>query len=99
MAETIDLGDIKVEVVKKDIKNIHLSVYPPAGRVRISAPARMSLDTIRVFVIAKLGWIKQQQQKFQAQVRETPRGEAQKDTSLSEPQPRNPWDPPPQAGR
>lgn len=73
MAETIDLGDIKVEVVKKDIKNIHLSVYPPAGRVRISAPLRMSLDTIRVFVISKLGWIKQQQQKFQVQVRETPR--------------------------
>jgi len=73
MAETIDLGDIKVEVVKKDIKNIHLSVYPPAGRVRISAPSRMSLDTIRVFVISKLGWIKQQQQKFQSQARETPR--------------------------
>ena len=64
MAETIDLGDIKVEVVKKDIKNIHLSVYPPAGRVRISAPARMSLDTIRVFVIAKLGWIKQPDGSF-----------------------------------
>jgi len=73
MAETIDLGDIKVEVVKKDIKNIHLSVYPPAGRVRISAPSRMSLDTIRIFVISKLGWIKQQQQKFQSQARETPR--------------------------
>lgn len=73
MAETIELGDIKVEVVKKDIKNIHLSVYPPAGRVRISAPSRMSLDTIRVFVISKLGWIKQQQQKFQSQARETPR--------------------------
>ena len=57
----------------KDIKNIHLSVYPPAGRVRISAPLRMSLDTIRVFAISKLGWIKQQQQKLREQERETPR--------------------------
>ena len=73
MAETIDLGGIVVEVVKKDIKNVHLSVYPPTGRVRISAPERMSLDTIRVFAISKLGWIKQQQQKLREQERETPR--------------------------
>lgn len=69
----IKLGDIAVQVVHKDIKNIHLSVYPPAGRVRIAAPLRMKLDTIRVFAISKLGWIKQQQRKLQAQERETPR--------------------------
>ena len=63
MVTQIDLGEIAVDVVKKDIKNIHLSVYPPAGRVRISAPLRMNLDTIRVFAISKLGWIKRQQQK------------------------------------
>jgi predicted metal-dependent hydrolase len=56
-----------------DIKNIHLSVYPPTGRVRISAPSRMSLDTIRVFAISKLSWIKQQQTKLRGQERETPR--------------------------
>jgi predicted metal-dependent hydrolase len=43
------------------------SVYPPNGRVRISAPARMNLDTIRVFAISKLSWIKQQQKKLQEQ--------------------------------
>lgn len=73
MTTQIKLGEIAIEVVKKDIKNIHLSVYPPAGRVRISAPKRMTLDTIRVFIISKLGWIKKQQQKLQEQVRETPR--------------------------
>jgi predicted metal-dependent hydrolase len=67
------LGDIAVDVTLKDIKNIHLSVYPPTGRVRISAPSHMSLDTIRVFAIAKLGWIKAQQKKLQGQERETPR--------------------------
>jgi predicted metal-dependent hydrolase len=73
MVTKIELGEISVEVVKKDIKNIHLSVYPPAGRVRISAPLRMNLETIRVFAISKLDWIKRQQRKLQEQERETPR--------------------------
>lgn len=73
MPEWLKLGDMRVEVVFKEIKNIHLSVYPPNGRVRISAPARMNLDTLRVFAIAKLDWIRQQQKKLRAQERETPR--------------------------
>ena len=73
MMAQVQLGDIAVDVVKKDIKNVHLSVYPPSGRVRISAPSRMSLDTIRVFAISKLDWIKQQQKKLREQERETPR--------------------------
>ena len=73
MVTQLQLGDIAVDVVLKDIKNVHLSVYPPTGRVRISAPSRMRLDTIRVFAISKLGWIKQQQEKLRGQERETPR--------------------------
>lgn len=73
MRTEIDLGGIRVEVIKKDIKNVHLSVYPPTGRVRVSAPARMKLETIRVFAISRLGWIKQQQKKLVSQERETPR--------------------------
>lgn len=73
MVSQITLGNIAVDVVLKDIKNIHLSVYPPMGRVRISAPQRMSIDTIRVFAISKLDWIKQQQTKLRKQERETPR--------------------------
>lgn len=73
MVTQIKLGDIAVEVVQKDIKNLHLSVYPPAGRVRISAPLRMNLDTIRVFAVSKLGWIKKEQKKLREQERETPR--------------------------
>ncbi len=69
----IMLGDICVDVVQKDIKNVHLSVYPPTGRVRISAPLRMDLDTVRVFAISKLSWIKKQQNKLRSQERETPR--------------------------
>jgi len=73
MTAQIELGDIAVEVVFKDIKNIHLSVYPPDGKVRIAAPARMSLDTLRVFAVSKLAWIKQRQRKLREQERETPR--------------------------
>jgi len=73
MATRIELGGISVDVVRKDIKNVHLSVFPPIGRVRIAAPARMDLDTIRVFAVTKLGWIKSQQKKIVAQERETPR--------------------------
>jgi predicted metal-dependent hydrolase len=73
MASRIELGDVAVDVVFKNIKNIHLSVHPPTGHVRISAPARMDLATIRVFAIAKLGWIRQQQKKLREQERETPR--------------------------
>ena len=73
MSMQIKLGDIAVDVVLKNIKNIHLSIYPPTGRARISAPSRMSIDTIRVFAISKLGWIKLQQAKLRGQERETPR--------------------------
>ncbi len=67
------LNDLDIEVVQKKIKNVHLSVYPPHGRVRVSAPESMALDTIRVFVISKLAWIKKQQKKLHAQAREAPR--------------------------
>lgn len=69
----IDVGGITVDVVFKDIKNIHLSVHPPTGRVRIAAPTRMKLDTIRVYAISKINWIKKHQRKFRAQERETRR--------------------------
>src|SRR2546426_815320 len=70
---SLRLGDIAVDVVLKDIKNVHLSVYPPGGRVRISAPKRMSVDTIRVYAVSKLDWIKQQQMKLREQERESRR--------------------------
>jgi len=64
---------LSIEVEQKDIKNIHLSVYPPNGKVKIAAPERMDLDTIRVFAINKLKWIKKQQETFRNQEREAPR--------------------------
>ncbi len=73
MTERLSIGDVSVDVVFKDIKNIHLSVHPPTGRIRIAAPARMKLDTIRVYAISKLDWIRKEQGKLLAQERETER--------------------------
>lgn len=73
MGTRIQLGSFSAEVAFKEIKNVHLSVHPPAGRVTISAPKRMKVDTVRVFAISKLDWIKRQQQKIQAQEREPER--------------------------
>jgi predicted metal-dependent hydrolase len=71
--QEIQLGNINIEVTQKDIKNVHLSVYPPFGQVKIAAPNRMDLDTIRIYAITKLSWIRKQQTKIIAQKREAPR--------------------------
>ena len=64
---------IPIEVVYKDIKNLHIGVYPPAGRVRVAAPARLDDDRVRLAVIHRLAWIKQQRRQFQDATRQTPR--------------------------
>ena len=73
MVSDLQLGELTIQVIQKDIKNVHLSVYPPDGKVKVSAPSSMPLDNLRVFVISKLTWIRKQQQKLQAQARETAR--------------------------
>lgn len=73
MKSHIQLGEMSVAVVRKDIQNVHLSVHPPTGRVTIAAPSHMSLDTIRVFAITKMSWIRKQQKTLQNQQREAPR--------------------------
>jgi len=71
--KTLTVSGIKVEVVRKDIKNLHLGVYPPHGRVRVAAPLVVSDDAIRLALIEKLGWIKRQKAKFAEQPRQSKR--------------------------
>lgn len=70
---TIHVRGFVVEVVRKDIKNLHLGVYPPAGRVRVAAPFAVSDDAVRVAVIGKLGWIRRQRERFEKQDRQSAR--------------------------
>lgn len=69
----IEISGIKIEVQKKNIKNLHLTVAPPDGKVRVSAPMHLSDESIAMFVRTKLGWIKKQQEKFAEQPRQTKR--------------------------
>lgn len=69
----IEVRDIPVEVVRKNIKNLHLGVYPPNGRVRVAAPLCLNEDAVRLAVISKLGWIRKQQQQFSTQERQSER--------------------------
>jgi predicted metal-dependent hydrolase len=73
MTETIELGEVTIKVTRKDIKNVHLSVHPPDGRVTLSAPSATRLDVARAYAISKLGWIRNQREKLARQVRETSR--------------------------
>jgi predicted metal-dependent hydrolase len=70
---TLSVGGLDVQVVRKPIKNLHLGVYPPSGRVRVAVPVAMSDTAVRLAVIGKLGWIKRQRAKFATQPRQTSR--------------------------
>jgi len=71
--ENLRINNIEIEVQKKNIKNLHLVVLPPLGRVRVSAPQNMNEDAIRMFVITKISWIKKQKAKFKNQPRQSER--------------------------
>ena len=73
MDEIIELGEILISVTRKDIKHAHLSVHPPEGRVTLVAPTNTRLEVARAYAISRLGWIRDQQSKLEAQAREAPR--------------------------
>jgi predicted metal-dependent hydrolase len=69
----ISINGLRVEIVRKDIKNLHLGVYPPNGRVRVATPLRVNDNAVRLAVIGKLGWINRQRTRFDAQSRQSER--------------------------
>ncbi|WP_227815030.1 M48 family metallopeptidase [Nitrogeniibacter aestuarii] len=73
MTEAIRLGDIAIQVTRKAVKNVHLSVHPPEGEVTLVVPTNTRLDVARAFAISKLNWINAQRKRFHEQARETPR--------------------------
>lgn len=78
--QQITISNISIDVVRKDIKNIHLAVYPPAGRVRVATPVSVSDDALRLFLISKLAWIKRKQKEFKSQERTSPREYKQRES-------------------
>ena len=69
----LEVLGIPVEVVRKDIRNLHLAVYPPDGRVRVAVPTRVSDDAVRLAVIARLNWIRKRQAALERQERQSER--------------------------
>src|SRR5436305_9484470 len=69
----LTVAGLGVDVVYKDIKNLHISVYPPMGRIRVAAPTRTDEDTIRLAIVQRLPWIRRQQEQLQQAERQTKR--------------------------
>lgn len=69
--ETLSISNLTIDIVRKNIKNMHLAVYPPNGRIRLSAPEKTDSEMMRLFAISKIGWIKKHIKNFEAQPRET----------------------------
>src|SRR5439155_18859556 len=69
----LQVGSIEALVIRKPIKNLHLAVLPPLGKVRVSAPLYMKDDAIRTLLATRLGWITKHKARFESQVRQTPR--------------------------
>jgi predicted metal-dependent hydrolase len=69
----LKVAEIDVEIVRKEIKNIHFGVYPPNGRVRVAVPINVDDEAIRIAIISKLSWIRKQITVFQSQERQSKR--------------------------
>ena len=69
----IEVNGLTVDVVRKKIKNLHLAVYPPIGRIRVAAPLQLDDEAVRLAVISRIAWIKRQQTKFEEQERQSAR--------------------------
>jgi len=72
-ASSITVSGLRVEIVRKAIKNLHLGVYPPNGRIRVAAPLAVNDEAVRLAVVTRLPWIKKQQAGFNRQERQTKR--------------------------
>ncbi len=82
--QALNVSDFTIDVVRKSIKNMHLSVYPPTGRVRIAAPLNVDDEAVRLFAISKLSWIKKNQRKFEKQERQSPRAFVERESHYFE---------------
>jgi len=69
----LTVNGIDVQVLRKNIKNLHLGVYPPDGQVRVSVPQHITDDNVRLAIVSKINWIKKRKKEFKGQARQTPR--------------------------
>lgn len=82
MSEVFELGEITVNLTRKSVKNVHLTVHPPDGRVTLVAPTNTRTEVARAYAISKLGWIRLQQKALSEQARESPRQYVERESQL-----------------
>lgn len=82
MTEIIELGELRIQVTRKAIKNVHLSVHPPDGQVTLTAPSNTRLDVARAYAISRLSWIRKRQAELRRQTRETPRQYVERESHM-----------------
>jgi predicted metal-dependent hydrolase len=80
MTETLQVGELSVELIRKAVKHVHLTVHPPEGVITLVAPTGTRTEVARAYAISKLGWIRAQQASFTNQARETPRRYVSRET-------------------
>ncbi|MBM3496418.1 MAG: M48 family metallopeptidase, partial [Armatimonadetes bacterium] len=71
MSEILRLGDISIELIRKEVKHAHLSVHPPDGRVTLVAPKGTRIEVARAYAVSKLAWIRKQRTEYAKQARAT----------------------------
>ena len=69
----LTVNGVDVQIIRKDIKNLHLTVHPPDGQVRVSAPRNITDDNVRLAIVSKIHWIKKKRKAFEGQARQTER--------------------------
>ncbi|MEY4505086.1 MAG: hypothetical protein RL154_1383 [Pseudomonadota bacterium] len=69
----ITVSGLEIVIERKDIKNLHIGVYPPNGKIRVAIPLRLNDEAVRLAVISRLSWLKKQQQSFLNQPRQSTR--------------------------
>lgn len=52
------IGDVDVQVVRKHVKNLNLSIKPVTGLVRVSVPFHMSDKDLYKHLLPRLDWIR-----------------------------------------
>lgn len=70
---SLTIAGLEIDVVFKAIKNLHISVYPPDGRIRVAAPDSTNEDIIRLAIVQRLPWIKRQRERLRNAKRQTQR--------------------------
>lgn len=69
----MNIDGLHIEVERKPIKHLHLSVYPPDGYVHLSMPQDLTDEDARLFIVAKWAWVQRQREEIANQPRQTPR--------------------------